>query len=321
MANVAIWGQQDRQLQVQVDPEHLRAERVSLGQVIETTANSLWVSPLTFVEASTPGTGGFIDTPNQRLGIQHLSPIRTAPDLAEVRVEDTPGRNLQLGDVANVVESHQPLIGDAVVNDGPGLLLVIEKFPEANSLEVTRGVEDAISTMQPGLPGIEFDTNVYRPASYLERSIDNLTLALIIGLALIALVLGLFFRWRTAVISVVVIPLSLIVAALVLDAFGSTMNPIVLAGLAAALVLVIDDAIVDVENFARRLREQPDRGSTLEDDPRGLARDAPGGALRDADRRRSPWCRSSSSNAPRERSSPTSRRRISSRWSRRWSSR
>jgi CzcA family heavy metal efflux pump len=261
VANVAIWGQQDRQLQVQVDPEHLRAERVSLGQVIETTANSLWVSPLTFVEASTPGTGGFIDTPNQRLGIQHLSPIRTAPDLAQVRVEDTPGRNLELGEVATVVESHQPLIGDAVVNDGRGLLLVIEKFPEANSLEVTRGVEDAISTMQPGLPGIQFDSNVYRPASYLERSIDNVTLGLIIGLALIALILALFFRWRTALISVVVIPLSLIVAALVLDAFGSTMNPIVLAGLAAALVLVIDDAIVDVENFARRLRQQPERDS------------------------------------------------------------
>jgi CzcA family heavy metal efflux pump len=261
VANVAIWGQQDRQLQVQVDPEHLRAERVSLGQVIETTANSLWVSPLTFVEASTPGTGGFIDTPNQRLGIQHLSPIRTAPDLAQVRVEDTPGRNLKLGDVATVVENHQPLIGDAVVNDGRGLLLVIEKFPEANSLEVTRGVEDAISTMQPGLPGIQFDSNVYRPASYLERSIDNLTWALIVGLALIALVLGLFFHWRTAVISVVVIPLSLIVAALVLDAFGSTMNPIVLAGLAAALLLVVDDGIVDVENFARRLRQETDRDS------------------------------------------------------------
>jgi CzcA family heavy metal efflux pump len=261
VANVAIWGQQDRQLQVQVDPERLRARHVSLGQVIETTANSLWVSPLTFVEASTPGTGGFIDTPNQRLGIQHLSPIRTAPDLARVRVEDTPGRKLQLGDVASVAESHQPLIGDAVVNDGAGLLLVIEKFPDANSLEVTRGVENAISTMQPGLPGIAFDTSVYRPASYLERSIDNLTLALIIGLALIALVLGLFFRWRTAVITVVVIPLSLIVAALVLDAFGSTMNPIVLAGLGAALVLVVDDAVVDVENYARRLRQQPDRDS------------------------------------------------------------
>ncbi len=87
--------------------------------MIETTGNALLVSPLTFLEASTPGTGGFIDTPNQRLGIRHLPPIRRLGDLAKVRVEDTPGRNLALGDVANVVESHQPLIGDATVNEGP----------------------------------------------------------------------------------------------------------------------------------------------------------------------------------------------------------
>jgi Cu/Ag efflux pump CusA len=77
VANVAIWGQRDRQLQVQVDPERLRARGVSLVQILETAGNALWVSPLTFVQASTPGTGGFIDTPNQRLGVQHLLPIQT----------------------------------------------------------------------------------------------------------------------------------------------------------------------------------------------------------------------------------------------------
>ena len=257
VANVAIWGQQDRQLQVQVEPERLRAQGVSLGQVIETTANSLWVSPLTFVEASTPGTGGFIDTPNQRIGIQHLSPISTPADLARVRVEETQGRTLQLGDVATVVESHQPLIGDAVVNDGHGLLFVVEKFPEASSRDVTGGVEQAINTLQPGLSSIEFDTTVYRPASYIERSIENLTLALIVGAVLVVLLLlGFFLRWRTALISVVVIPLSLLTAALVLHALGTTMNAIVLAGLLAALVIVIDDAVADVESIERRLREQ-----------------------------------------------------------------
>ena len=261
VANVAIWGQQDRQLQVQVEPERLRAQGVSLGQVIETTANSLWVSPLTFVEASTPGTGGFIDTPNQRIGIQHLSPISTPADLARVRVDETQGRTLQLGDVATVVESHQPLIGDAVFNDGHGLLFVVEKFPEAGSRDVTSGVEQAINTLQPGLSSIEFDTTVYRPASYIERSIDNLTVALIIGAALVVLLLlGFFFRWRTALISVVVIPLSLLTAALVLHAFGTTMNALVLVGLLAALVIVIDDAIADVESIERRLRRHGQEG-------------------------------------------------------------
>jgi len=262
VANVAVWGQRDRQLQVQVDPQRLRDQRVTLDQVVESTANALWVSPLTFVEASTPGTGGLIDTPNQRLGIQHISPLRTPPDLAAVRLEDTHGRNLSIGDVATVVENHQPLIGDAVVGNGSGLLLVVEKFPEANVLDVTRGVEDAINAMEPGLSGIEFDTTVYRPASYVDKSIDNLTVALIIGLGLVFLVLGaLFFRWRTALVGIVAIPLSLVAAALVLWALGTTMNWIVLAGLAAALVVLIDDVVVDAESITWRLRRERDASS------------------------------------------------------------
>ena len=87
VANVAIWGQRERQLQVQVDPDRMHDRRRQLEHVIETTGNALWVSPLTFLEASTPGTGGFIDTPNQRLGIQHIFPISTAEDLAQVAIE------------------------------------------------------------------------------------------------------------------------------------------------------------------------------------------------------------------------------------------
>ena len=259
VANVSIWGHRDRQLQVQVDPQRLRDQDISLSQVIETAGNALWVSPLSFVEASTPGTGGFIDTANQRLAVQHLSPIRTAADLARVRVGGTNGRNLRLDDVANVVEGHQPLIGDAVVDDGEGLLLVIEKFPEANALDVTRGVEGAIASMEPGLSGIAFDTTVYRPASYIEDAIDNVTLALIIGAALLVLLLGaVLFGWRPAVAALVAIPLSLVAGTLVLYALGETMNAMVLAGLMAALVLVVHEAVVGTENIARRLRERPD---------------------------------------------------------------
>src|SRR5688572_21999818 len=125
VANVAIWGQRERQLQVQVDPIRLRERGVSLDQIVDTTGNALAVSPLTFLEASTPGTGGFIDTPNQRLGIRHVLPIVTPDDLAQVAVDDSEDRGtaLRLGDVAEVVEDHQPLIGDAVFGEGPGLLL------------------------------------------------------------------------------------------------------------------------------------------------------------------------------------------------------
>ncbi len=257
VANVSIWGQRDRQLQVQVDPAKLRDRGVSLLQVIDTTGNALWVSPLTFLEASTPGTGGLIDTSNQRLGVYHVSPIVTATDLAQVPVEGASDTKLRLGDVANVTEDHQPLIGDALTDNGPGLLLVVEKFPTASTLDVTRQVESAIDEMRPGLSGLEFDTAAYRPAGYIEKSIDNLTLALIIGALLVVLLIGaLFFRLRTALIAIVAIPLPLVAAALVLYALGATMNAVALAGLVAALALVVDDAIIGVESIERRLHDR-----------------------------------------------------------------
>jgi CzcA family heavy metal efflux pump len=265
VANVAVWGQRERQLQVQVDPAQLQAKGVTLQQVIETTGESLWVSPLSYLEASSPGTAGWIDTPNQRLGIRHLLPIITPEDLAKVPVVEASG--LVLGDVAQVAEDHQLLIGDAVLNNGPGMLLVIEKFPGANTLEVTRRVEAALDAMRPGLNGIVIDMTVFRPANYIELAIANLGTVLLIGGLLVLLVLGaFFFRWRTALISLIAIPLSLIAAASVLDLRGASFNALILAGLVIALVAVIDDAIVDVENITRRLRQagQQDGGpSTL----------------------------------------------------------
>ncbi len=257
VANVAIWGQRERQLQVQVDPQKLRQRGVSLNQVIQTTGNALWVSPLSFVEASTPGTGGFIDTPGQRLGVQHISPIITAKDLAQVTVEDTGGRRLRLTDVSKVVEDHQPLIGDALVGDAPSLMMVIEKFPGANTVEVTRAVEQALDELRPGLSGITIDTSLYRPASFIQVAARNLALALVVGLVLVILLLGLFlFDWRVALISLVTIPLSLVAAVLVLYLRGATFNTMVLAGLVIALGVVVDDAIVDVDNIKRRLRQR-----------------------------------------------------------------
>jgi CzcA family heavy metal efflux pump len=260
VANVAIWGNRDRQLQVLVDPERLRAQGVSLRQVVETTGNALWVSSLSYLEASSPGTGGFIDTPNQRIGIWHVLPISTPEELAQVAVEDAAG--LRLGDVAQVVEDHQPLIGDAVVNDGPSLLLVVEKLPGANTLEVTHGVEAALEALRPGLSGLEMDTSLFRPATFIELAIANLTRSLVIAAILVVVVLGvLLFEWRVALVSLVAIPASLIAALLVLYGRGETINALVLAGLVVALGVVIDDAIVDVEHIAQSVHRQRTAGS------------------------------------------------------------
>src|SRR5262249_26619491 len=232
VANVSIWGQRERQLQVQVDPNQLAKSGVSLTQVITTTGNALWVSPLTFVEASTPGTGGFIETPSQRLSIQHVLPIRTAQDLAQVRVEDTQDKPLRLGDVAQVVEDHQPLIGDAVVDGGPGLMLVVEKFPGANTPDVTRHVEAALDSMRPGLSGIKIDTPVYRPASLIEKTAGSLGAVLLLSLLLVIVLLGaLLLDWRTALINLAAIVSSFVAAALVLQLPAGTVTVLLLSRL------------------------------------------------------------------------------------------
>jgi Cu/Ag efflux pump CusA len=265
VANVAIWGQRERQLQVLVDPERLRDANVTLGDVVETTGNALWVSPLSYIRASTPGTGGWIDTPNQRLGVQHLFPIDTADDLGRVAIQSTDPNapRLRLHDVADVVEDNQPLIGDAIVGNSQGLLLVVEKFPEANTIEVTRGVENALAAMQPGLGGVEVDPTIFRPASFIESAIANTGLAALIGLLLLALVLGaLFFDWRAALISLITLPVSLIAAALVLHLTGNTLNTLSAAGLIAAMVIVIHDVVIGTAAATRRNGTPPSPSDT-----------------------------------------------------------
>jgi CzcA family heavy metal efflux pump len=251
VANVAVWGDRDRQLQVQIDPERLRARGVTQSQIIQSTGNALWISPLTFLEASFPGTGGWIDGPQQRLEVRHVLPLSRPEDLAKVMVQ---GTSLRLGDVADVVEGHAPLIGDAILSDGPGLLLVVEKLPGANTLEVTRGVEAALAELRPGLPGLELDSSVYRSASFIEAAFANLTTALMVAALLAVLVLGaLLSDWRAGVISLVVIPLAFVTASALVGAAGATINTMVLAGLVIALVVVVDDAILSVDAVLRRL--------------------------------------------------------------------
>ena len=106
VANVAVWGRRARQLQVQVKPDTLRSNGLTLNQIVTATGDALWVSPLSYLEASTAGTGGWIETPNQRLAIQHVQPISTPKDLAQVAIAGTP---MRLGNVAKVVEEH-PLL-------------------------------------------------------------------------------------------------------------------------------------------------------------------------------------------------------------------
>jgi CzcA family heavy metal efflux pump len=267
VANVAIWGERIKMPQVQVDPQRMRLHDVSLDEVMEGTADALDVGILQFSNGAVIGTGGFIQSPNQRINIRHVLAIQSPEDLAQVPLADrrrADGTALRLGDVSNVVWDTWPLFGDAVVNDGPGLMLVVEKFPWANTLDVTRGVEQALDELRPGLPGIAMDPTIFRPADFIEVALSNLTRALIVGCILVMVVIVAFlFQWRTALISMVAIPLSLMAGALVLYLSGAVINTMILAGFVIAIGVVVDDAIIDVENITRRLRLARQEGSRL----------------------------------------------------------
>ena len=262
VANVAIWGERLKMYQVQVKPEKLIEHKVTLDAVMEATADSLDAGLLRYSDGAVIGTGGFLETPNQRLGVQTVLPIVTPEDLSEVTIELRDGRPLRLSDVALVKEDHQPLIGDAVINDGLGLMLIVEKLPWGNTLDVTQGVEDALRELKPGMSGIAVDTSIFRPATFVETAIDNLTESLLLGSLLVVIVLSLFlFDWRSALISLITIPISLMAAGMVLYARGATINTMILAGMVIALGAIVDDAIVDVENIVRRLRESRAAGT------------------------------------------------------------
>jgi CzcA family heavy metal efflux pump len=263
VANVPIWGERLHQYQVLADPDRLRAHHVSLTSLQEQTARNLDVGSLvSWSDAGEVGTGGFIDSPNNRFNVRHVFPVITPTDFSKVTIQNRFGETIRLSQVADLVIDHQPLLGDAVINDGPGLMLIVEKLPWANTLEVTRGVEEAMKTLEPGLTGIDVDTTIFRPATFIETSIDNLTKALLIGALLVILVIGAFlFEWRAALISVVSIPISLVAAGFILFLRGETINVMVLAGFVIALGVVVDDAIIDVENIVRRLRELRAQGS------------------------------------------------------------
>ena len=264
VAGVDIYGERLQQRHVQVDPAKLARNGVSLEQAKETASNAVDAGVLQYTNSFLVGTGGFVENGGQRFNIRNVQPIVSPQDLGKVPVVKRGDRVLRLSDLGRVREDNIPVWGEGVVNDGDGLLLIVQKFRGANTMEVTRGVDDAVDELKPGLPGLEMDTTIFRPATFIEQSIDNLTRAMLIGILLVILIIVAFlFTWRTAFISLIAIPLSLISAILVLDLRDVTINVMVLAGLVVAIGVVVDDAIIDVENIVRRLRQARASGSDV----------------------------------------------------------
>ncbi|HSU64586.1 MAG TPA: efflux RND transporter permease subunit [Burkholderiales bacterium] len=266
VANVPMWGDRIKSLQVQVEPSLMRAHDVTLDEVMETTSEALDFGLLRYTSAAKTRVDGMLDTPNQRLVIHFESPVFGPEHLAEVPIALKNKRRAdqpRLKDVAHITWDTWPMVGDAVINEGRGLMMIVEKLPWANTLDVTRGVEKVLADLRPGLPGVEIDSTIFRPATFIEMSISNLNVALIVASILVVLILGAFlYEWRVALISLVAIPLSLVAAGLVLYFMGATINTMVLAGFVVALGSVVDDAVIYVENIVRRLREHRRGGST-----------------------------------------------------------
>src|SRR3981189_38249 len=247
VAGVEIIGGEVRELQVQFDPQRLIQYGVSVEDVIAAARQATGVRG-----------GGFVDTPNQRIVLQTEGQSVTPAQLARTVLVHHNGANVTLGDVARVQDAPAPQIGAASVRGKRGVRLIVDAAYGANTLQVTQGIDRALADLRPSLEaqGITIYPDVLRAADFIEVALHNVRDSLYIGAALVVVVLFLFlFNLRTAAISCTAIPLSLLAAVIALEKMGLSLNTLTLGGLSIALGEVVDDAVIDVENIYRRLRE------------------------------------------------------------------
>jgi CzcA family heavy metal efflux pump len=247
VAKVVTFGGEVREVQVQVKPDRLLAYDLTLEDVLAAVR-----------EATGVRGSGFIDSAAQRINIRVEGQPVSAAELGEAVAARREGLSVRLKDIGRVVEAAQPKLGDGAIEGKPGVLLVVSGQFGSNTMEVTEAIEQAVEQLGPAFASekIRPHPGLFRPATFIERSLKNVGFSLLVGSALVAGVLFLFlFSLRTAFISLTAIPLSLLAAVIVLDRFGATLNTITLGGLVIAIGEVVDDAIIDVENIVRRLRE------------------------------------------------------------------
>lgn len=252
IAQVSIYGGGVRTLQVQVRPDDLIRFQIGLNDVLA---------------AARKGTGvrgaGFVDTPNQRVLLRTEGQSLTPEALGQIVLHNDGGASVVLSDVATVTTAPEPAISAALVDGKPGVLLMVGAQAGVDTRAVTTRLEAALDELRPVLKreGVNLRSDLFRPANFVDVATGNVMQALALGGVLVVIVLLVFLAdWRAAVISAAAIPLSLIAAALALQAWGESLNTMTLGGLALAIGEVVDDAVIGVENVSRRLREA--RGTT-----------------------------------------------------------
>ena len=247
VSKVAVFGGEVRQLQVLVLPDRLRRHGLGLPDVLEAASRATGLRG-----------GGVLDDPNQRIVVTTEGQSLTPEALGRTVVRAEAGSALRLSDVAVVREGAATKFGDATIGGRPGIVVVVSGQLGSNTKEVATAVEKVLGDMRTTIAAerLELHPDLFRPASFIDLAIRNITTALLVGAVLVAVILLLFlFDLRAAAISLTAIPLSLLSAIIILDRFGHSLNTLTLGGLAIALGEVVDDAIIDVENIARRLRQ------------------------------------------------------------------
>lgn len=247
VAQVTVFGGDTREFQVQIDPLRLIQHGLSVEEVAAAARQA----------TSTRGAG-FVENSNQRIVIDTEGQATTVQMIAGTVISHQNGMNITLGDVADVVEAPEPPFGAASIMGKTGVVLVVSCQYHANILEVTKAVDAALDELQPAIrtQGVILERDIFRPANFIQTALKNIRSSLLIGAVLVIVVLFLFlFNLRVAAISCTAIPLSLLTAIVVLDHMGYSLNTLTLGGLAIALGEVVDDAVIDVENILRRLRE------------------------------------------------------------------
>jgi len=246
VAQAQIFGGEVRERQVQIDPLKLAANGLTLADVAEATRHATELIG-----------GGYIETATQRIVVQAQASGATPEALAQAIVATRDGVPVRLGDIATIRDGAEPRFGDAMIGDRPGILVETSTQFGANTLEVTRALEARLDALAPSLKqqGVEYHPALLRPASFIESAIEKLRNSLLIGAVLVVALLLVTLRdWRGALVSFSSIPLALLTTVWILETFGLSLNTMTLGGLVVALGVVVDDAVIDVENILRRMR-------------------------------------------------------------------
>ena len=246
VAQAQIFGGEVRERQIVVDPARLAASELTLEDVLTTAKR-----------ATALIGGGYFETPTQRIVIRAQAPGATLEALSASVVGTHSGLAVRLRDVASVREGPEPRFGDALIAGKPGILIETSTQFGANTLDVTRALEERLDALAPALAkeGVEYHPALLRPASFIESAIEKLRNSLLIGTVLVVALLLITLRdWRGALVSFSAIPLALLTTVWILGALGLSLNTMTLGGLVVALGVVVDDAVIDVENILRRRR-------------------------------------------------------------------